>query len=37
MSPHGATDASWDSVVRALDGIQRPPLLRGGADPGGSR
>lgn len=33
----GPTAASWDTVVRALDGIQRLPLLRGGAEAGGSR
>jgi AcrR family transcriptional regulator len=30
------TDASWSTVVSALDGIERLPLLRG-ADTGGSR
>jgi hypothetical protein len=33
----GPTDASWDTVVSALDGIQRLPLLRGSAETGGSR
>lgn len=33
----GPTDASWDAVVSALDGIQRLPLLRSAAETGGSR
>ncbi|HET9989365.1 MAG TPA: TetR/AcrR family transcriptional regulator [Kofleriaceae bacterium] len=33
----GPTDAGWDTVVSALDGIQRLPLLRGSAETGGSR
>jgi AcrR family transcriptional regulator len=33
----GPTDASWDAVVRALDRIERPPLLCCAAEVGGSR
>lgn len=33
----GPTDTGWDTVVSALDGIQRLPLLRGSAETGGSR
>ena len=33
----GPSDASWDTVVSTLDGIQRLPLLRGGAATGDSR
>ncbi len=33
----GSSDTGWDSVVSALDGIQRLPLLRTGGEPGGSR
>jgi len=37
IGARGPTDASWDGVVTALDGIHRLPLLHNGADPGGSR
>lgn len=32
-----STDAGWDTVVSALDGIQRLPLLHSAAETGGSR
>lgn len=30
-------DASWDTIASALDGIERPPLLRSSAEKGASR